>query len=634
MKTDLIFTACDMAADPASWKDFTAVPAASDEATRGTLACAALGLRLEVLAFRDPLGTRYDCLLHDTAGGDRAVSLAVSLPVRGDALVWHDDIRRSRRIVGRRVYENVGKASCGSGAIGVYPLGTVSGIGPDGAAFAKSMAIDPDAPAQFRTGFDGARGTLFLRYDVALVEETANFVSSARLRFVVFDSDPEWGFRSAFETFTRLYPHAFAVRCTSQGIWMPFTPIEGIERHGDFGFRFHEIHGAGSDFDNDNGYAAYNYTEPFTWWMGMPPDMPRTYDNAVALARKYASDECAGHSCHEKARALFASGMRKADGKFAVGFYKLPWCDGACWTLNPNPAQPGAPTGATVNWSDAAFARRHGPLSRLAGEYIDSTEGYTTPELNFDRKAFAYETEPLTFDARTKRPGILKGIAVFAFTREVARDLHGIGKTLFGNGLPYRFPWLLANFDVMGTETVWLGKDGSYAPEKDAQMAVWRTLSGKKPYLLLQNSDFSKFDRPMIERFMQRVAFYAFYPSFFSADAASNPYWADKALYERDRDLFRRYVPLIRELGEAGWEPVTLARSSNRRVFIERYGRRYLALCNDTLAPLRTRVKVEFPVPRAAVERIRGEKVAVSPSGALALTLGPQSTAIIDFATP
>ena len=623
-----------MASGGGDWCDFAAETGCSSESTRGMFMCVAHSLALEVLAIREPLGTRYDCLLRDTSGGDRAVSLVAALPVPGTGLVWHDDIRRSRRIAGKRVFENVKRATCGSGAIGVYPLGTVTGTAPDGVPFAKSVAIDPAAPAPFRTGFDPVCGTLFLRYDVALVGETANFVSSARLRFVVFDSDPAWGFRGAFERFTALFPDSFAVRCTSQGIWMPFTPIESIERHEDFGFRFHEMHGVGSDFDSDNGYAAYNYTEPFTWWMNMPPEMPRTYDNAVALARKYASDEYAGRECHERARALFASGMKKPDGKFAVGFYKLPWCDGACWTLNPNPAQPGRPTGATVNWSDEALARRHGPLGRLAGEYIDSTEGYTTPELNFDRKAFAYETEPLAFDARTKKPGILKGIAVFEFTRKVSRDMHAVGKTLFGNGLPYRFPWLLANFDVMGTETVWLGKDGSYAPEKDAQMAVWRTLSGKKPYLLLQNSDFAKFDRSMIERFMQRVAFYAFYPSFFSADAASNPYWADKALYERDRDLFRRYVPLIRELGEAGWEPVTLARSSNRRVFVERYGRRYLAFCNDTLAPRRTRVKVEFPVPRTAVERISGEKVAVSPSGTFALALGPQSTAVIDFATP
>ena len=130
---------------------------------------------------------------------------------------------------------------------------------------------------------------------------------------------------------------------------------------------------------------------------------------------------------------------------------------------------------------------------------------------------------------------------------------------------------------------------------------------------------------------MQRVLFYGLQPSMFSVDAASNPYWENQALYDRDRDLFKKYVPLVCEVAEAGWEPVTLARSSNRNVFVECFGRRYLTLCNDTAKPQKARVTVDFPVRCTAVERISGTTLAVSATGVFIIELQPQSTALVDF---
>lgn len=611
-------------------RDFT-FDAARSTGTHLLGSCADESLELEVVASHEPEYRVFEGCVRDTTGKDHAVSFFFELHVDAREVVWHDDIRRSRKVNSSKVYDNTLPAECGSGAIGKYPVGTISGIDAAGRRFCKSIALDPTRPAPFSIGFDTARAALFIRYDVALVPETANFPSAAPFRFVVFDSDPAWGFRGAYDKYMRLFPEPFTVRSRSQGIWMPFTDVEKVAGQADFGFRYHEMHGVGNEFDSANGIAAYNYTEPFTWWMNMPKDMPRTYENAVALMEEYAKPECRDADLHQHALALKRSGMRRPDGKFAVAFYDLPWCDGACWTMNPNPAQPFEPSGATINWSDALKAERHPPMGRLAGEYIDSTEGYTTPELNFDRAAFAYETVPLAFDKKTYQPGILKGLAVFEFTRKAAADMHALGKTLFGNGVPYRFSWLLANFDIMGTETVWLGKDKTYAPEKDWQMALWRTLSGRKPYVLLQNTDFHAFDSTMVERYMQRVLFYALYPSMFSVDAASSPYWEDASLYNRDRALFKKYVPLVRELGETGWEPVTLAVSSNDKVLVERYGRRYLTLCNDEATPQKTTVKVMFPARRKAVERLSGAKVKVATDGTFEIELAPQSSAMVDF---
>lgn len=598
----------------------------------GKFACADLGLALETASAKSPLGTVVEAVLSDERKCDRAISLFFEIPVCKKGLVWHDDIRRSRKASGLKPLENSHPSLSGSGFISVYPMGSVTGsTGEDGEKKTISIAIDPRFPSEFRISYDPGRQSLNLSYDIALSGDTANFPHSARFRFAYFESDAALGFRGAWQRFMDIFPGPFFTREKIQGNWLPFAKAQNIEGFGDFAFRFHELHGLGEAFDAENAIAPYNYTEPFTWWMSMDPDTPRTYDAALEMVKNILADPEGSPYRKRRAAALLNSGIKDEKGKYAVEFLKYPWCDGACWTMNPNPWQEGEINGATVNWPKDAMQSRHGALSLLRGEYIDSTEGYTTPELNYDRNAFKYETRPLSYDPKTKEPAIHKGIAVYEFAKKMSGDLHSIGKSLFGNGLPYRFPWLADAFDIMGTETVWLGEDGTYAPIADSQMALWRTLSGKKPYLLLQNSDFRRFDSTMVKRYMERSLFYALYPSMFSVDAATDPYWENPAYYNRDRGHFKKYMPLIKELGEAGWEVVTLARVYNKNVFAERYSRRYLTLCNDTMETQKTKVKVLFPVGRKAMERIHGKEIAVSAKGTFEVKIGPQSTLMVDF---
>lgn len=76
---------------------------------------------------------------------------------------------------------------------------------------------------------------------------------------------------------------------------------------------------------------------------------------------------------------------------------------------------------------------------------------------------------------------------------------------------------------------------------------------------------------------------------------------------------------------------MTLAVSSNDKVLVERYGRRYLTLCNDEATPQKTTVKVMFPARRKAVERLSGAKVKVATDGTFEIELAPQSSAMVDF---
>ena len=75
---------------------------------------------------------------------------------------------------------------------------------------------------------------------------------------------------------------------------------------------------------------------------------------------------------------------------------------------------------------------------------------------------------------------------------------------------------------------------------------------------------------------MNNQMFYGMFPSIQIAseyDAwGDSDYWDNATLYERDRDLFKKYIPIIKEISAAGWEPIPYATCDNPDIRFERYG--------------------------------------------------------------
>jgi hypothetical protein len=146
----------------------------------------------------------------------------------------------------------------------------------------------------------------------------------------------------------------------------------------------------------------------------------------------------------------------------------------------------------------------------------------------------------------------------------------------------------------MGTETSMFDADGGWNPDSDEMMNLRRTIANHKPYLLLLNTDFTKLSVAKISLYMQRCVFYDIYPSMFSANAADAPYWKDPSLYNRDRMLFKQYIPVLQQLSAAGWEPVTYAKSTNSGVWIERYGNHMFTALNPSSVTIQTILKIDM----------------------------------------
>ena len=552
--------------------------------------CTELGLSLQWSVNEQPDHLAVTGRITNPRAGDRAIQLIFALPAQEGDWQWHDDIRHQRALAGSGEFANTSSADAGStGTLSVYPVAAVSG-----ARNGLALALDMATPALYRLFYHAVTRQLCIAYDFGLAPDTARFPNSAEFRFVIYRLPGDGGFRAALDRLGRVFPEYFRVRSPTQGTWMPFTDVATIPSWQDFGFRYHEGDNNVA-WDDAHQVLSFRYLEPTTWWMPMSPERPRTLAEALQVRDAYAS----GPAGFQRDLAIVSHGaaMEEADGRPALTFRNEPWANGAVWSLNPNPALPASPNAATVYWNDASRAR-YAPNQpvHLDGEYLDSIEGYVTANLNFRREHFASTTVPLSYATESKALGLYKGLAIHEFTRWLADDVHSRGGLVFANGVPYRFGFLCPWLDVLGTEFDWM-PGGTYTPPSEAQFCLWRSLAGAKPYLLLLNTDFNRFTPDLVEHYFQTCLAYGIFPSMFSANAADNPYWQNAAWYERDRPLFRKYIPLIRQVAEAGWQPVTQANFDAAGCLVERFGPArdgalYLTILNGNAQARTGRLKV------------------------------------------
>ncbi|MEE8452762.1 MAG: hypothetical protein V3R99_12635 [Thermoguttaceae bacterium] len=576
----------------------------------------ALGLRLDWKSTAADGVTTIDATLSDESGRDRAVTLVYTVPVPRKDLRWLIDPRRSVAVEPRREYVGAGRFRVGAnGRLSRYPLAAVAD-GRQGTA----LAIDMARPAFFRIGYNAGTGELFLAYDLGLTPEKP----TARLRLVRYTFDPAWGFRAALSRYYEIFPEAFACRTPQQGLWMPFAKISEVRDWAAFGFKFKEGTNE-TAWDDAHGMTTLRYTEPMTWWMQLPPQTPRTLEAAGAEAVRLAEQGDA------RAKALLTSGFRDTDGRLVARFRDTPWCDGAVWSMNPMPGIKGEATDFSNKFGPSILRKVYGPdrSGNVDGEYIDSIEGYMTAEMDFCRDHFAAADTPLCFSPDDHRPGIFKGLAVFEYARAIAREMHGRDKLMMANGSPGRLCWLCPMLDVMGTETDW-HRGGRWTPMSDAEMLYRRAMCKGKPYCFLMNTRFEEFSDALVERYMKRCLAYGMFPGFFSHNASEGHYFTRPELYERDRPLFERYVPLCKRVAEAGWEPIPEAHTDDEQVHVERFGRRYLTVFNDATERRTVTIRLDRPSPTTCRELVAGRRMTFD-AGRLTLELEGEDVALLDL---
>lgn len=515
--------------------------------------------------------------------------------------VWWNTIREKSVLTDTEGSNAVTSGNAGAtGTQTKYPFGCVTGSGAG-----RALALPPNAgPYITRIGFHPGSQLLYMAFDLALMPER----DPAKVTVARYDVSPEWGMRDAARVYYTLAPAYYEKRAKGEGIWLPFTDPAQIKDVADYGILWHEGDNSVAS-DDKKGILSFRYTEPMSFWMPMPVAMKRDYETAYAYLKRLASGEekieirnktnpidlKRQKEAQYQAKATLTSGSMAPNGMLNVQFQNAPWCNGAVWTLNPNPRLPGEWTTTRVDYDVADADKRYGKGANgiLDGEYLDSMENWAAT-LDYGPTALRVSRATPTFSADPYRAAIPTWFSVWEYTDWLRTDLHKRGKLLMGNSTPWSIYALSALLDAAGTETGWLGNDGSFQPESDGFMSWRRTLVGRKPYLILLNTDFDKFTNEYVKKYFERCVFYGIFPSFYSVNAADKPYWENPKWYERDRALFRKYIPIVKRLSAAGWEPVTLARSDRPEIYVERFGKEYITLLNAGSTPTEATITLDL----------------------------------------
>ena len=516
--------------------------------------------------------------LSDTSGKDRAITLLFAVPLPEGDIKWWDDARRSRdadpQIRHELSYTIGGEA--GKGQFSRYPIGAVT-VGGRGIA----IGIDPQVPSCYRIAVNPKLRLLFIAYDLGLAVPERNYADVA---LTVFGFRADEGFRGAFENYRRLYPESFVSRVKKHGVWTAFNSVRKIKKNPeDFHFRFNEYMWD-PDFDDAHDILSLRYMEPCTWWMklnGADGKLP-TYDDCMAKAKEDAAKGIGD------AKAWETSVFKDEFGYPAGMILDKPWCKGIAWSMNASPGVKGETTEYTFKQSAADFEKNYGanefPKGR-DGEYIDSSELACTVAMDFDRQHFAGMRSPLTFSTDKFLPCVFKGLSVWDYSQDLSRRLRERNRVLFANATPNKWSYLTPLMDAVGIEIGWMD-DGLWQPSPEEDLVYWRTLAGDKPYcFLMTNGD--NFTREATEKFMKICLAYGLIPGF-----QPNYYFkSDRA--ERDRDLHKRYLPLICKVSEAGWRPVNrLASTLTPGIRVEQFGDKIVTVFNHGAGMAQSAIRV------------------------------------------
>ena len=533
----------------------------------------------------------------------RGVLLRFALPADCVGWQWHDDMQTTRLIGPGESYENVqalrawpdlpewadkpnlrvGAANRNFCTVLTGPLGFC-------------LAPDIERPIIFRTTYDGPMRQLQLVYDLALSPDTAT-PNRWRFAFDLYACDPAWGFRAALQAYYDMYPHLFKNYIPKPGQWMAFTDLKDIDNANEFHFGLQE--GARDPkYDDRIDVQDCTYFTHAGQFIRIPNHDPEK-DPAPPFEVILEQTENT-FTRNTKLDGVYREvGLHDAAGQFQIPKTRVYGHYIAQFNLDPD-LRYGRWHLDRTSQQVEHYASKGGVLD---GFYYD---GLTTG-LNYRTDHFRHSSAPPLWDPAANKPVLNNFFNSCDFARAAAELLRPQGKITMMNGAMhatfYVAPWL----DAFGSETgLRIGRSG---------FNFIRTIIYHKPMLTLLKGNYEqKIGYNEVELFMKRALAYGVFPGFFdwppSGLGPGGRYWAHPAYYERDRELHRKYLPLVKTLAAAGWEPVTHARSSNAKVFVERYGPDaagilWLTLLNEEGAPQDTTLAIDAEALGLAATKVR-----------------------------
>jgi hypothetical protein len=546
---------------------------------------------------------KVDTTLTSTTGTDRPVELSFRLPLNIPGWIWDNDLVTPMPIVSGTRYENL-NTGFGPQNHSIYPFATVRN-----SSSALSLAV-PLVPQMNRFGYDTKYG-LRCTWDLGLSPAATKTPNKATLSFWIYSSTPKWGMRAAAEKYYALNPASFTSNAPiDKGAWVllgPDNTLTSIPNSQDFGWGYNDGYG-NIDFANDKGLLALHYVDPSGWFRRFPtyqggPQPPYSVlvDTLNTEATSGTGGTTDGIPVKEMAQAVKNSSPYNEAGLYQFSAKAYFWYKNT-FQIYPVFADPDIPApsmhSVIKKYSvDGRIAMAAGSGNHLDGIFLDDVALVSNLE-NHRRALWAHSSSPPSFSYATRKVTLWGGFTTAEFLQSLRAYLHSKSLTL-GGSIGGGNLWFAPHLDIVGGEVRgYEALDRAYGRRTMGYGKLWSNL--------LVPVDDLPASAATVLAYMRQALSLGYFPGF------NNDYWRSSTAYERDRPLFKKYIPLIKKVAAAGWKPVPYATSSDPKVFIERFDNQtgnvfYLTAHNSSTAT----TSASFTLDGAALGIASSDSVAV-----------------------
>lgn len=512
--------------------------------------------------------------------GDRAVWLVFELP--SPAEDWRiEDSMDNRSQYSGESYKRQALSKLDVTGNNIFPM--IVGVAKSGAI---GIALAPDTPCIFVT--DGGKDRLAVRIALGLSDATTRMTNKAPFKILVYDLEPEWGFRGLLEKYYNNYPEYYETTPRKVKLfnhhhdWLREGRIENKEQH--------------LIDPNKQEHTYYFKTSCRIKELGDTETIGRRVDDLEKLIKGHT------HFHIQVSRNAEPGDPAAIPARQRVLNSMNHSCDGTAPVIlkkneidiphNADPdlfADKGLPT--MGSWY-MDFVKRSSTLADFAIMHWDRFGGWGNA-LNYRRDHFAYLDFPLTFDTEgrvcihTKFTywKLMKrlrewGMKNNEFSQEVA------GLKVYGTDNKFSQP---AGFQKDGrfftgavVDAGW--HEGSMKPIELGGMDTERVFVGRKSYRISTGNIVEHELEPTLERAKLALAQTSFYgfacpvqtQYFFPPEHPGHLEGYSYYTKPDHKALWDKYLPAVEAIRLAGWEPVThawpVADVQKRTFAIERFG--------------------------------------------------------------
>lgn len=585
-------------------------------------------------------------------GGERGVIVEYRIALAGADARFGNELNRSRSAVDGEI------EGC------VYPIGSLETSGG-----AVALAIPPTAPCEF--GIAGGPGGIAVRFFLGISAETRRFPNRAGFSFIIYPIKAGWGFRSALSRYYSFFPDYYSDRAHHAGPAL-FLAEDGREPEPaeihNYSTRVVETQApwlqAKLDADRVGGLLSFPYMIVGQREIKYLDKLPASYEEAMAAYARWTPEfqarfprtkenEAAGGDVNLR-REVDSSAIQRADGTVGISIRRIPWGGNAVtFVTNPNPDLFADTHNQSVGRSSIdriwQWAKAH---PEIDGVVIDSLGANWPANFNYRKDHFRYARYPLSVDP-DGRPVLDNVISHYEFLETLRAEFRakpdGRDRYIEANGLyvyparpqppqhyragSYKERTLLGRFFLAALLDFAVSEPGVRSPPESLEFM--RVAMGRKVYSP-SNARWREVE-PVRRWFNTCLVYDLFAVNQREYGDEIHYYFPDG--YARDRELINWFVPKARLLAEAGWQPVTHARTKAPGVLLERYGRPgapvYWVLMNRSEQAQACTLDVEWKdlgldaggvsldeVAQHAAVRLNG-------SGGIDITLEPYRTCIV-----